>query len=59
MTTLVAVGVAVLIGLSVSTFLLLRVQLAMRAVDSLESQVEIDRRLSTAQRLHALQSARS
>ena len=58
-TTLVAVGVALLMGLCVSTYLLVRVKLAMNTVITLEHQVETDRHLSTAKRLHAQGSYRA
>ncbi len=52
-TTLVAVGVTLLTGLCVSTYLLVRVKLAMNEVVTLESRVEADSRLSNVQRLYA------
>jgi tetratricopeptide (TPR) repeat protein len=48
-----AVSIALLIGLVVSTSLYLRVKRATEMVATLDQQIETDRRLTTAQRLYA------
>ncbi|MCF7972327.1 MAG: protein kinase [Phycisphaerae bacterium] len=52
-TTLIAVGTALLIGLALNASLYNRVKLAMNAVDTLETQAKVDQCVSRAQRLHA------
>jgi serine/threonine protein kinase len=51
-TTLAAVCVTIIVGLCVSTGLLIRIQQAMRTVTTLQSRVETTRHFSIAQRLH-------